>query len=216
MRFLLSGIDRLRVVKRNVGSTKISCNCHGGLQRSVLLAGQSLLMLPVSAGSRAKIYSFMFSAGLAGMSIGPCAAAATFAVTGNKWDVDTLQHVILVGMALAVLPILALLCFDDDQSLGPESDAVRQSYTSLREVHVQAAFDVYASATTWSCLVSVELDHVLSCVTTFSDCTLWSAYYPGAIACATACLGVKTMQSVEHIFLHSVCLLLHVCPDMYN
>ena len=77
----------------------------------------------------------MFSAGLAGMSIGPCAAAATFAVTGNKWDVQTLQHVILVGMLLAVLPVLALLCFDDDQSLGPESDAIRHSYTPLREVH---------------------------------------------------------------------------------
>lgn len=77
------------------------------------------------AGSRSRIYSFMFSAGLAGMSIGPCAAAATFAITGNTWHVTTLQHVILVGMVLAVVPVLALLCFDDDLSLGAESDAVR-------------------------------------------------------------------------------------------
>ncbi len=71
----------------------------------------------------------MFSAGLAGMSIGPCAAAATFAVTGNAWHIQTLQHVILVGMVLAVVPVLALLCFDDDQSLGAESDAVRHQHT---------------------------------------------------------------------------------------
>ena len=66
----------------------------------------------------------MFSAGLAGMSIGPCAAAATFAITGNTWHVNTLQHVILVGMVLAVVPISALLFLNDDQSLGAESDAV--------------------------------------------------------------------------------------------
>ena len=72
----------------------------------------------------------MFSAGLAGMSIGPCAAAATFAITGNTWHVNTLQHVILVGMVLAVVPILALLGFDDDLSLGAESDAVRHQTTS--------------------------------------------------------------------------------------
>ena len=74
----------------------------------------------------------MFSAGLAGMSIGPCAAAATFAVTGNAWHVQTLQHVILVGMVLAVIPILALLCFDDDHSLGAESNAVRHQPTPTR------------------------------------------------------------------------------------
>ena len=34
----------------------------------------------------------MFSAGLAGMSIGPCAAAATFAISGNTWHVQTLQN----------------------------------------------------------------------------------------------------------------------------
>ncbi|KAL3136845.1 hypothetical protein ABBQ38_005552 [Trebouxia sp. C0009 RCD-2024] len=72
----------------------------------------------------------MFSAGLAGMSIGPCAAAATFAITGNTWHVATLQHVILVGMVLAVVPVLALLCFDDDLSLGAESDAVRHHSTT--------------------------------------------------------------------------------------
>ncbi len=74
----------------------------------------------------------MFSAGLAGMSIGPCAAAATFAITGNAWHVQTLQHVILVGMVLAVTPILALLCFDDDHSLGAESNAVRHQATPTR------------------------------------------------------------------------------------
>lgn len=82
-----------------------------------------------AAGSRSKVYAFMFSAGLAGMSIGPCAAAATFAITGNAWQVKTLEHVILVGMVLATIPIATLLCFNDDKSLGAESDALRHQHT---------------------------------------------------------------------------------------
>lgn len=93
---------------------------------------EALLADSTRTGSRSKVYSIMFSAGLAGMSIGPCAAAATFAVTGNAWHVQTLQHVILVGMVLAVIPILALLCFDDDHSLGAESNAVRHQPTPTR------------------------------------------------------------------------------------
>ena len=87
----------------------------------------------------------MFSAGLAGMSIGPCAAAATFAITGNTWHVTTLQHVILVGMVLAVVPVLALLCFDDDLSLGTESDAVRHQ-TTHADPHANGETDLYVNA----------------------------------------------------------------------
>lgn len=82
----------------------------------------------------------MYSAFLAGMSIGPCAAAATFAVTGNAWHIRTLQHVILVGMLLAVVPVIALLCFDDNHSLGAESDEVRHPHTPTHDQD-QAAGD---------------------------------------------------------------------------
>ena len=85
------------------------------------------------AGSRSQVYSLLFSTGLAGMSIGPCAAAATFAITGNAWHIQTLQHVILVGMVLALVPILALLCLDDDKSLGSESDAHRHHQAQTNE-----------------------------------------------------------------------------------
>lgn len=55
-----------------------------------------VLDVGVLAGARSKVYASMFSAGLTGMAIGPCAAAATFAVTGNAWQIKTLEHVILV------------------------------------------------------------------------------------------------------------------------
>jgi len=58
------------------------------------------------------VYSFIYSAGLAGMAIGPLTAVAAFAVTGNKWQISTLQHVILIGLVLALVPIASLFCFD--------------------------------------------------------------------------------------------------------
>ena len=89
-------------------------------------------MLCCSAGSRAKVYSYIYSAGLAGMAIGPLTAAAAFAVTGNKWQISTLQHVILIGLVLALVPIVSLFCFDDDEALGQESDAAKYQPLAVR------------------------------------------------------------------------------------
>jgi len=71
------------------------------------------------------VYSFIYSAGLAGMATGPLTTVAAFAVTGNKWQISTLQHVILIGLVLALVPIASLFCFDDDKALGEESDAAK-------------------------------------------------------------------------------------------
>ena len=77
----------------------------------------------LNVGSRAKVYTLIYSAGLTGMAVGPLIAAAAFAYTGNKWHVQTLQHVILVGLVLALVPVMVLMCFDDDKALGKESSA---------------------------------------------------------------------------------------------
>lgn len=74
-------------------------------------------------GTRSKLYTLVYSVALAGSSIGPLTAAAAFAVTGNKWQLHTLQHVILIGLALALLPVVALLFFDDDKALPSEEHA---------------------------------------------------------------------------------------------
>ena len=90
-------------------------------------------MPPCSVGSRAKVYSFIYSAGLAGMAIGPLTAAGAFAVTDNKWQISTLQHVILIGLVLALVPIVSLFCFDDDKALGKESDAAKYRPLAVHE-----------------------------------------------------------------------------------
>ncbi len=59
------------------------------------------------------------------MAIGPLTAAAAFAMTGNKWHVHTLQHVILIGLVLALVPIITLVLFDDDKALEEEIDAAK-------------------------------------------------------------------------------------------
>lgn len=38
----------------------------------------------LNVGSRAKVYTLIYSAGLTGMAVGPLIAAAAFAYTGNK------------------------------------------------------------------------------------------------------------------------------------
>lgn len=69
------------------------------------------------------MYTLLFSLQVAASAIGPMIAAIVFAATGNTWHLGTLQRVMLVGMGVAIAPVLVLLCFDDDKTLGVESDA---------------------------------------------------------------------------------------------
>lgn len=69
------------------------------------------------------MYTALFSVQVGSSAVGPSIAAVVFAITGNSWRLDTLQRVMLMGMACAIAPTLVLLLFDDDKVLGAESDA---------------------------------------------------------------------------------------------
>ena len=75
------------------------------------------------AGGRSKVYTALFSVQVGSSAVGPTIAAVVFALTGNSWRLDTLQRVMLMGMACAVAPTVVLLLFNDDKVLGAESDA---------------------------------------------------------------------------------------------
>eukprot|EP00891_Asterochloris_glomerata_P001821 jgi/Astpho2/1821/Aster-00353 len=87
---------------------------------------ESLLADSVPTGNRSQLYSYLFSTLILSMSCGPLISAIVFWVTGNSWDVTSLERVILIGMAAALVPALVLLQFDDRKALGHESDAVKQ------------------------------------------------------------------------------------------
>lgn len=47
--------------------------------------------------------------------LGPAIAAGIFLYTGDTWDLGTMQSVMLLGMAVALLPTLLLFFLDDDR-----------------------------------------------------------------------------------------------------
>ena len=55
------------------------------------------------AGSRSQLYSYLYSTLILSMSCGPLISAIVFWVTGNSWDVTSLERVILIGMAAALV-----------------------------------------------------------------------------------------------------------------
>ncbi|DBA78565.1 TPA: hypothetical protein ACH3X2_007878 [Trebouxia sp. C0005] len=126
--------------------TKFLCLCIAlalwGLGQGAGPVSEALLADSTRTGSRAKVYSYMYSAGLAGMAIGPLTAAAAFAVTGNKWQISTLQRVILIGLVLALVPIVSLFCFDDDKALGQESEAAKYQPLAVRDTAPDDAAEV--------------------------------------------------------------------------
>lgn len=77
----------------------------------------------VPTGGRAGIYTLAFSVFVVASSGGQFVAAALFLSSGNQWNVSKLALVILVGMIIALVPAVTLGMFDDNKTLGEESEA---------------------------------------------------------------------------------------------
>ncbi|KAK9823877.1 hypothetical protein WJX72_006127 [[Myrmecia] bisecta] len=77
----------------------------------------------IATGARSKYFTALFASVLAAASVGPLLGALLFTLHGNRWDVHTLQIIILWGIGLALLPIGCMFFFNDDKSLGAESEA---------------------------------------------------------------------------------------------
>jgi len=54
-------------------------------------------------------------------------------VDGNQWKVSTLGKAMLAGMAASLIPIAALFFFNDNRSLGVESEAHNRSAAASGE-----------------------------------------------------------------------------------
>ncbi|GIL45087.1 hypothetical protein Vafri_2033 [Volvox africanus] len=78
----------------------------------------------VPTGNRSKLYTWLHMSYIVAQGIGPGVGAAMFALNGNVWKLEVLEHVMLVGMALAIIPALLMLCLDDDMALGAESEGL--------------------------------------------------------------------------------------------
>ncbi|GFR48525.1 hypothetical protein Agub_g10420 [Astrephomene gubernaculifera] len=78
----------------------------------------------VPTGNRSRLYTWLHMSYIVSQGLGPGIGAVMFALNGNVWKLEVLQRVMLVGMLLAAVPALLLLCLDDDQALGAESEGL--------------------------------------------------------------------------------------------
>ena len=86
----------------------------------------SLFADSVPTGSRASMYSWLYISYILSQGLGPATAAAVFHYTGDTWDLQIMQQVMLLGMAIALVPTAILFFFNDDKTLGAESDSLRR------------------------------------------------------------------------------------------
>jgi hypothetical protein len=64
-----------------------------------------------------------------------------FFYTGDTWDLKVMQHVMLLGMAIAVIPTVLLFFFNDDNALGTESDSLRRIIQEQKRRRIQEQRD---------------------------------------------------------------------------
>ncbi|BDA40768.1 probableE424 Na(+), Li(+), K(+)/H(+) antiporter at N-terminal half [Coccomyxa sp. Obi] len=93
----------------------------------------SLFADSVPTGGRDRIYTLMYSSNYLASAIGPLLAALLFYLRGNSWSLRTLGAVVLIGMAVALIPICTIFMFNDDNSLDSETAPITQSLLSEKD-----------------------------------------------------------------------------------
>ena len=98
----------------------------------------SLFADSVPTGARSMLYTRLFMCSILSQGVGPLLAACLFWLHGNKWQLDILQKVMGVGVALAVVPAAMLWWFDDKAILGLQSEGV---LSGVRHIGPQRSLD---------------------------------------------------------------------------
>jgi hypothetical protein len=69
------------------------------------------------------VYTLLYSSNYLASAIGPLLSALLFYLWGNSWSGSTLGVVVLVGMGVAIIPLLTVYMFSDDYSLAADQDS---------------------------------------------------------------------------------------------
>ncbi|KAK9916421.1 hypothetical protein WJX75_002413 [Coccomyxa subellipsoidea] len=94
----------------------------------------SLFADSVPTGGRDRIYTLMYSSNYLASAIGPLLAALLFWLRGNSWSLHTLATVVLIGMAVALIPICTVFMFNDDNSLDSEASPITDALLPEKDV----------------------------------------------------------------------------------
>lgn len=78
----------------------------------------------VATGNRSRIYSLKHSVQQISMASGPFVNVILFIYFGDEWDLNVLKSVLFVGVTISMLSLLSLLMFNDELSMGEESESL--------------------------------------------------------------------------------------------
>lgn len=81
------------------------------------------------AGARIGLYSTFTALTRVAICFGPLGAALMFWWSGNVWETHVIEQIMLVGVGLSAVSILPMFLFNDDLTLGADSDAYQELLT---------------------------------------------------------------------------------------
>ena len=90
-----------------------------GINRPAL---ESIFADSVESGNRSRIYSWSHLLRQVAMAAGPFVNVGLFLFIGDVWEIDVLKTVMIVGILISMVSLGFLFLFDDNKSLGEESE----------------------------------------------------------------------------------------------
>lgn len=97
--------------------------------------------------------------------VGPCVALLSFYLTKNNWTMEEEKLVIYIGSAATVPCIVLAFFFDDDKSLGKESETILHIEGEVEETTLsQAAMEPGTSAEEPKSLGCITRSHIPICL----------------------------------------------------
>ncbi len=90
-------------------------------------AFESIIADSLPTGNRSKIYSQLQLTRQSFLASGPFLNIFLFHILENKWDMNNLHIVMLVGVFISLLSTAVLFFFRDDRSMGEESESLYEN-----------------------------------------------------------------------------------------
>lgn len=105
----------------------ISLFLWGAFQGLTRPSFESIVADSLPTGNRSGIYSKIHLTRQFFLASGPVLNILLFLYLGDKWDLDILRSVMLVGIAVSLISSIILFFFKDDSSMGNESESLYET-----------------------------------------------------------------------------------------
>lgn len=96
----------------------------GAFQGLTRPAFESIIADSLETGNRSSIYSKIHLIRQFFLASGPVLNILLFILFGDKWDINILRSVMLVGISISLLSTFVLFFFKDEHSIGKESESL--------------------------------------------------------------------------------------------